>query len=110
MSNKKGPQKFGRSGTALDPSHDSSKSVASDDSECAIATQVADAAGHDEIAGAGPLDGTESPAPNIVYDSGWTTRNGFKVRVQWHGVSDDGRQRRWFRDILFRQINAVSND
>ena len=102
MSNEIGPHGVGRCGTALDTSRNGSPSVAFDDSESAIATQGADAAGHDEIAGAGSPTGASPPAFPIIYDSGWATQGGFQVRVQWRGVPDDGRRRRFFRDILSR--------
>ena len=108
MSDEIGTHNFGRSGTTLNAGQNGSPSVASDGNDSAIATQAADAAGHDEIACAGSPTGASSPSSPMIYDHGWTTQQGFKVRVLWYGVPDDGRRRRWFRDILSRTPIAVS--
>ena len=110
MSNEIGPHESGRCGTALDASRNGSPSVTFDDSESAIATQGADAAGNDEIAGAGSPTEASPPAVPIIFDSGWTTQGSFQVRVQWLGVPDDGRRRRFFRDILSRTPVPISQD
>ena len=102
-----GPREFWRSGTAHNPSRDRLKSVNAYDSERAIAAQGADM-GHDEIAGAGPLDSTESQGPDILYDSGWTKKGTLNLRVRWYGVPDDGSRRRWVSDVLSRHTNKTA--
>ena len=102
MREKNGPHQSGRSGTALDPSRNDSPPVTSDDSENAIATQGIEAANRDE--------GASSPAATPVYDSGWSTRSGFSVRVRWYGMPDDGRRRRWLTDLLSRAARDVQHD
>ena len=103
-----GPHEFGRSGTALDPSHDGSSSVASDDSEFVFETQRDVGHGHDEMAMGGPLDGADMQTTHLIYDSGWTARGGFKVRACWYRVPDDGSRRRWLSDVLSRHASLDS--
>ena len=103
-----GPHEFGRSGTALDPSRYGSKAVVFDDSEPSLEIQGNVVHGHYEMAVACPLDGAEMQTTNLIYDSGWTARGGFKVRACWYRVPDDGSRRRWFSDVLSRHASLDS--
>ena len=52
-------------------------------------------------------DSDESPAGpeadrNALYDSGWTVRDGFRVRTRWYGVGDHGVRRQWAMGLLYR--------
>ena len=96
-----GPHESGRSGTAPDLSQNGSPSATFYDSESAIATQGAEASRHDE--------GASSPATTPLYDSGWTTRGGFSLRVRWYGVPDDGRRRRWLTHLLSGEASDTKN-
>ena len=95
----KGPREFGRSGTAHDSDQLRPQATGSHDSEVTGGAQEnSDPASEHQNTG-------ESPAAKPVYDSGWTTRGGFSVRVRWYGVPDDGRRRRWLTDLISREAN-----
>ena len=74
-------------GTAPDHKANGPSAVSVDDTE-----ETTDRQG--EVAEAQDME------PEPVYDSGWTVRDGVRVRVRWYGVHDDGRRSRWFSDMM----------
>ena len=91
----KGPREFGRSGTAHDSDQLRPQSTGPHDNEVTGGAQ--DNSEHQNT--------SASPAATPVYDSGWSTRGGFSVRVRWYGVPDDGRRRRWLTELISRESN-----
>ena len=98
MSDTVGPHKNGSSGTAHDLDQFGPQSSSQHDSEGPVGTQ-------DQR---DPSSGSQTPTATPVYDSGWTARNGFNVRVRWYGMPDDGSRRRWVSDVLSRHSRKTT--
>lgn len=97
-----GPRHSSTADTALDLGSYEAPNVSADHIDSAVSRQgpeVLDCTGVPDHA----LDnGYTNKTP--VYDSGWTRRAGFNIRVRWYGVPDDGKRRRWVNRLLFGNV------
>ncbi len=103
---RKGPPHSSTADTALDLGSDEAPNVFDDDSGFGITRQEQDVLNGADAPNPTPMAEEESPATAPLYDSGWTVRDGFKVRVRWYGVPDDGKRQRWARNLLLDDAHA----